>query len=258
MNDFEKRKQNRIDRYHRRADKARNEAEAAFERSDELVRHIPPGQPILVGHHSEQAHRNTLEKSHNAMRRGVDLEKKADYYEQRAKSAERNTAIFSDDPNATEKLADKIERLEKRQALMRDANKLIRKNDTEGLLDLGFSESQIAVLSAPDFMGRIGFPDYALTNNSANIRRLKKRLEQIQANAERETVETRSEDGIRIVDNTEINRTQIFFPDKPSPAVRQKLKRSGFRWSPSNLAWQRHLSPQARYLAEQITKEQFD
>ncbi|MFW9996509.1 MAG: DUF3560 domain-containing protein [Candidatus Odinarchaeota archaeon] len=35
--------------------------------SDDLVKNIPFGQPILVGHHSEKAHRNRLEKSRNAM-----------------------------------------------------------------------------------------------------------------------------------------------------------------------------------------------
>ena len=41
--------------------------------------------------------------------------------------------IFSDDPDATEKLVDKIERLKKRQGVMKRANQLIRKADREGL-----------------------------------------------------------------------------------------------------------------------------
>ena len=83
--------------------------------------------------------------------------------------------IFSDDPDATEKLVDKIERLKKRHGVMKRANHLIRKADREGLGDLGFSEETIAELFAQDFAGRTGFPNYALTNNSANIRRLEKR-----------------------------------------------------------------------------------
>jgi hypothetical protein len=51
---------------------------------------------------------------------------------------ESNRAIFSDDPDATEKLIDKIERLKKRQGVMKRANQLIRKADREGLRDLGF------------------------------------------------------------------------------------------------------------------------
>jgi hypothetical protein len=43
--------------------------------------------------------------------------------------------IFGDDPDATEKLVDKIERLKKRQGVMRRVNQLIRKADREGLAD---------------------------------------------------------------------------------------------------------------------------
>jgi hypothetical protein len=79
--------------------------------------------------------------------------------------------IFSDDRDAAEKLVDKIERLKERQGVMKRANHLIRKADREGLADLGFSEETIAKLFAQDFAGRAGFPNYALANNSANIRR---------------------------------------------------------------------------------------
>jgi hypothetical protein len=48
--------------------------------------------------------------------------------------------IFSDDPDATEKLVEKIERLKKRQGVMKRAYHLIRKADHEGLADLGFSK----------------------------------------------------------------------------------------------------------------------
>jgi hypothetical protein len=33
--------------------------------------------------------------------------------------------------------------------------------------------------------------------------------------------------------------TRIFFPDKPSEAIRALLKRTGFRWSPSAACWYR-------------------
>jgi hypothetical protein len=182
------------------------------------------------------------------------LEKKANYYEDRAQAAASNTAIFSDDPNATEKLAEKIERLEARQELMRAANKLVRKKDLEGLLSLGFSEGNAARLFEPDFCGRVGFADYQLTNNGSNIRRLKKRLAEIQKTETMETSEVEIGE-VKIVQNVDDNRTQVFFPGKPDDATRAKLKGHGFRWSPYNGCWQRHLSTGARYWAEQIVKE---
>lgn len=255
--DFEERKEKRIQRFTNRAAKAKQESQAAFQRSDDLVKHIPPGQPILVGHHSEKRHRRTLDKSHQAMGKGIELQNKAKYYENRAKAAEANTAIFSDDPNVVEKLADKIERLEKQQELMKQANKLIKKNDLEGLKDLGFSDGVITQLFKPDFCGRIGFADYVLTNNSANIRRLKQRLEKEQAKANLETSQMEI-NGVKIVDNVKENRTQIFFDSKPKEEIRLQLKSCGFRWSPTNGCWQRHLSGQAKYYAQQIAKKFVD
>ena len=137
---------------------------------------IPLGQPILVGHHSEKRHRSHLKRIDQHFAEAQEHHDKAEYFRRRAAAAESNRAIFSDDPDATEKLVDKIERLKKRQGVMKRANQLIRKADRDGLADLGFSDETIAKLFNADFTGRVGFPNYALTNNSANIRRLEKRL----------------------------------------------------------------------------------
>jgi hypothetical protein len=40
------------------------------------------------------------------------------------------------------------------------------------------------------------------------------------------------------VDNVPYNRIQIFFDEKPDADIRKKLKQNGFRWAPSNGAWQ--------------------
>src|SRR5271157_5518609 len=62
----------------------------------------------------------------------------------RAAAVDSNRAIFSDDdPDASEKLIDKLERLMKRQGLMKRANQLIRKADREGLADLGFADEWV-------------------------------------------------------------------------------------------------------------------
>ena len=167
-------------------------------------------------------------------------------------AAESNRAIFSDDPDATEKLVDKIERLKQRQGAMKRANQLIRKADREGLADLGFSEETITRLFSQDYAGRVGFPNYALTNNSANIRRLEKRLAAIQNAQDDETTEEQFPGGVRLVNNVEANRLQIFFPEIPSEEIRRELKRNGFHWSPTAGAWQRHRSNRATYLAKLI------
>ena len=55
-----------------------------------------------------------------------------------------------------------------------------------------------------------------------------------------------------IVENTEANRLQVFFPEKPSETVRKELKSNGFRWSPRNKAWQRQLTQNAEYAARRV------
>lgn len=86
-------------------------------------------------------------------------------------------AIKSDDPQAYEKLQAKLAYLEGRSAMMRDANKLVRKNDRAGLAAMGFSEKSIDGLFTKDFAGRLGFPDYDLKNTNAEARRTRQRLE---------------------------------------------------------------------------------
>jgi len=162
-----------------------------------------------------------------------------------------NRTISSDNPDASDLIKLKISRLEKFQSKMVGFNKALRKNDIETMHDLDFTDKQIEALKKPDFCNRVGFPSYALTNNSANIRRLKKRLEQIEKSS---TVPPVSEkiNGVTMEENQELNRLQLFFSGKPSEEIRKQLKQSGFRWSPRESAWQRHRSVQALYVAREI------
>src|ERR1700737_2595305 len=77
------------------------------------------------------------------------------------------------------------------------------------------------------------YHSFALTNNSANIRRLEKRLAILQKAQSNETTEEKFPGGIRLIDNVEDNPLQIFFAEIPSEATRRELKSNGFRWSPS-------------------------
>jgi hypothetical protein len=250
LNAFEVRRQNRIQRLRERAERKRREGEIRLKRADEIASFIPPGQPIMVGHHSEKRHRKDLERIHGSMRKGFDLIEASNRLERRADSAECNGAIFTEDPRAREKLEARIQDLEKEQTMMKEVNKRIRLG--KSLADLGISASAEAKLRTPDFLRRVGYPDYALKNNNANIRRLKARLEgirKLETHPEPEEVEA---NGIRLVENLDLNRVQLFFPGKPSEEVRKKLKSDGFRWSPFLGCWQRHRSPYASQLARKF------
>ena len=95
------------------------------------------------------------------------------------------------------------------------------------------------------------YAPYELSNNNAEINRLKKRIESLERREETGFVGWQFEGG-EAVANTEENRLQLLFDEKPSEEQRSKLKGWGFRWSPSNKAWQRQLNSNAIYAAGQI------
>ena len=52
------------------------------------------GQPIIVGHYSEKKHRRLIEKANNDIKKSIELSDKSQYYEDKARSAENNNAIY--------------------------------------------------------------------------------------------------------------------------------------------------------------------
>lgn len=164
--------------------------------------------------------------------------------------------ISSDDKNAVTKLTAKLKALEEAQERMKAANKAIRLKDTakgdEALRALGYTEQEITELRKPDFLGRVGYASYTLTNNNANIRRVKERIAELdKATEDREE----QHEGYILRENTDINRVQIIFDGKPDEQTRTLLKQNGFRWSPSQGAWQRMLNDNGRYAAKRVIKE---
>lgn len=256
MNTYEQKRQEKKERLLAAAEKARQESDSLYKTYKKMSDVIPFGQPILVGHHSENRDRNYRSRVENTMRKSIELDSKADYYEQRAKAIENNRSIFSDDPEATTKIADRIAKLEQRQELMKAANKLVKKNDREGLAKLGFDDKVIDSLFKPDCFGNLGFASYAITNNGANIRRLKRRMADLDKLSDSQSSETVI-NNVTINANVEENRVQIFFPGKPDANVRSELKANGFRWAPSVGAWQRHYNDWAIQLAKQIVEKYY-
>lgn len=163
--------------------------------------------------------------------------------------------ISSDDPQAIEKLQVKLDKLVKRQEMMKAANAAIRMKDPEKgnakLAEMGYTPDEIKQLREPDFCGRVGYPSYLLSNNNANIKRIRDRITALEKKTE-PTLEGWDFDGGSVIANTEANRLQILFDEKPDEATRATLKQNGFRWSPSNKAWQRQLTPNAESAARKL------
>lgn len=163
--------------------------------------------------------------------------------------------ILSGEADAIQRLESKLGMMKAEQEKMKAANKAIRLNDeakgNQKLKEMGYTDEQIIELRKPDFCGRIGFADYVLKNNNANIHRVEHRLQTLKASKEQGDTEYDNK-YFKVVENTEIMRLQLMFNEKPDADTRLILKRNGFRWSPKNGSWQRQLTPNARYALKSV------
>lgn len=221
------------------------------------LRLIPFGQPILIGHHSENRDRNYRKRIHHTYGKAYELGNKADYYAQKAATVGTG-GISSDDPQAIAKLRTQLVALRARQDLMKKANASIRRHKDDeaaqiaALAELdGVTEDTARELVKPDFAGRIGFASYQLSNNNANIRRIVARIKELERIAERTTTE-KAGDGYTYREDPEENRAMFLFDGKPAKDTRDTLKKNGFRWSPRRGAWVRQLTGNAQWAARRV------
>lgn len=255
MNSYEERQEARRARYEEKAAKLRDEASQLHKQAHDMAEAIPLGQPILVGHYSERSDRRYRDKIWDTFGKSFSAMEKAKEYEQKAASV-GGGGISSDDPDALDKLRDKLESLRRHHELMKAANAVIRKGKTEadriaGLMSLGISEVEAQDILKPDCFGYVGFPPFSLKNSNANIRRVEQRIRDLERAAERETKEEAG-DGYTYREDVEENRVMFLFPGKPDEETRRLLKENGFRWSPRRKAWVRMLNGAGRWAAEKV------
>lgn len=115
-----KRRAERLESYAISAD---DKSMAAYEKSNEAVKDIPFGQPILVDHYSAKKHRATLEKANNAMRSSVEQMHKAENYRNREeywKSLEGKINLSM--PESIEYFAHKLEEAKRVHAGLKDGS----------------------------------------------------------------------------------------------------------------------------------------
>lgn len=164
--------------------------------------------------------------------------------------------IKSDDENAIEALEEKIEGLKEAQENMKEINKYYRKHKTLEGCDL-LTEKQCRKLqeSIDQYSyDRAPYPRWALQNNLANIKRCQQRVDELKKAKENGTAEIDYGD-FKVVENTEMMRIQIIFGEKPDDEIRTLLKGNGFKWAPSQGAWQRQLTSNGKYALRKVVKE---
>ena len=221
--DYEERKEHRKEIYQERAVKLKQEADRRANSNAHRILSIAPGQPILVGHHSERTARRLHRQAEYDTRKSIELDKKSTYYADRAENIDNNNVISSDDPQAIEKLKHKLEILEKQKIQIK-----AREHDW-----------------------------YELPYINADIKRVKEKIQELQ-----DLEELQFEDiifqGGRATVNKDLNRVQLIFDDIPSEDIRTLLKKHGFHWSRYQGAWQRLYSKNGitavRIIVDRISK----
>ena len=129
--------------------------------------------------------------------------------------------------------------------MMKAVNAYYRKHKTlEGCPELTAEqvEKVKASMSQDWRKDPVPFPSYLLTNNNANIHRVRQRIEELSHKTE--FVGWTFPGGEAKVNEAE-NRLQLIFDGKPDADTRQALKSEGFKWAPSQGAWQRQLNQNA-------------
>lgn len=151
----------------------------------------------------------------------------------RIASASVSNVIKSGDTNALEQLQSKLTGLQNKREAIKAHNTKARKEKTEQV------------------------PAYVLSNLGQNIRTIEQRIEQLQKTKEQPTEDKSQQyktSMCKVVENTEIMRLQLLFDGKPDDNIRGILKSHGFKWSPTNTAWQRQLTDNARYATQRVIK----
>ena len=70
--DYEERRKRRIERYKELSLKAQERSSQYSNSNANRILQIAPGQPILVGHHSEKRHRKLIKKAQDDIRKSIE------------------------------------------------------------------------------------------------------------------------------------------------------------------------------------------
>jgi len=152
------------------------------------------------------------------------------------------------EPQSAEKIAAELADCKALQETMKAVNAYWRSTGTcmgaPGLTEMQAQKMDDRIASARVSWERVPFSTYDLTNNNSKIKRLEQGLSEV----------SRGFEGWDFVGgyaeaNADINRLQLFFDERPNDQQCGALKAHGFKWSPSQGAWQRQLTDNAIYSA---------
>ena len=190
---------------------------------------------------------------HNKMQKYFDAQAKYQKRLKRKYGLMRGGAVSSDDADATQKLQAKIDSRKKHQEHMKAVNQIARSKKTteeqkiEQMKEHGIDQFVAKKMLHPEYNYQSpGYESWELSNNNANIKRMEERMKDIDKRKGATTSEEKMKNGY-VVRNVEANRLQLHFDSKPDENTRRELKSRGFKWAPSQDAWQRQLNSNAEF-----------
>lgn len=145
---------------------------------------------------------------------------------------------------------DKLDKLKRYHEIMKTFNAMMRKKaPTQEIAQAcNLKIEQVEELLKPDFCGRCGFAQYQLTNNLATIKATEQRIQVLEAkdmNQQTQRQDVVQLEGLKVEINHQADRIQLYYDGKPDSETITKLKRSAFKWSPTNKCWQRKITANA-------------
>ena len=220
MTTYRERREARAERLAGWAEGREAKAAAGFARARQMGEAIPFGQPILVGHHSEGRDRNYRARMGRTYDRAFEDAAKAESMASRAANIEDQLsgAIYDDDPDAIERLEERIAALEAQREQRKAENAAFRKEHREALKAMsGYERSQA-----------VPWPSYSVTNLSGNISRNRERLAVVR---QRQARQAASEATGVAVETLASGYCSVTFAEKPEREILDALRGAGCSWN---------------------------
>jgi hypothetical protein len=150
----------------------------------------------------------------------------------------------SKEPQTAEALTAKLEDCKALQETMKAVNTYWRKAGTcvgaPGITEEQAKKLDNKIATTTRSWEKQPYSTYDLTNNNATIKRLESKVKEVSRGFEGWKFE-----GGHAEANNVRDRLQLFFDERPDKEKCVVLKRNGFHWSPTEVAWQRQLTDNA-------------
>ena len=162
-----------------------------------------------------------------------------------------NNVIRSNDPQVIEKLTENVKHIEERLSYMQTVNDYYKEHGTTKGCPGIDDETAVKLDARVNENQSTPYPGKFFTDNRADLKRLQGNIECLINNRESVFNGWQFEGGEAVI-NLANNRLQLMFNTKPGIEQINTLKKNGFKWAPTQKAWQRPLDYKSMSAADRI------